>query len=269
MALTDFDEYITKLRENRAADFQMVGASGRSPRLYGCWRNFTPTPAVPTASVIRDKDSAESMGPIPTTNTGVLQLLGARLNSSGASGIGVILLDLLVHSGGLDGTITTAQTTNLPTAALTRYTGGVGVMGGIIIYTVVGTTVTTFTVSYTNQAGTPGQISTATAIGSTGFREIGTLIPIPLAAGDTGIRSIESVTLAGTTGTIGNFGVCLFKPLAMMSMESFTGAAPLDMVSTGGVIGQFAEFDDDACLTIATIASTAQNISGAVILNEV
>jgi hypothetical protein len=269
MALTDFDEYITKLQENRIADFQMSGTVARAGRLFAAWVRFLPSPSVPTASEVLDKNSAQAMTFIPTTSSGVLQLLGARLNSSLSSGIGVILMDLLVHNGGLSGTETTEQTTNLPTAALTRYTGGEGVMGAIIIYTQVGTTATTFTVKYTNQAGTSGRTSIVSQIGATNFREAGALLPIPLEAGDTGIRSIESVTLAATTGTVGNFGVCLFKPLAMLSMESFTGAAPLDMVSTGGVIGQFAQFDDDACLTIANIASLAQQVSGAIILNEV
>lgn len=269
MALTDFDNYVERLKENRAADFQMSSNLVRAQRLNAAFRSFIPAPSTPTTSVALDKDSAEAMGPIPAINTGSLQLLGARLNSSGISGICVILADILNVSGGLDGTIITAQTTNLPTAALTRYTSGEGVMAGIIVYTIIGTTATTFTVSYTNQAGTSGRTSTATAIGGTNFREVNVLLPIPLAAGDTGIRSVESVTLAGTTGTIGNFGVCLFKPLAMLSMESFTGVSPLDMVSTGGVIGQFAEINSNACFSLLCVPNVVQSLAGSIIINEV
>lgn len=269
MALTDFDEYITKLRENRAADFQMSGSATRGGRTFGAFDLFLPAPGIVTSSVALNKDSAQSIGPIPDINTGSLQLLGARLNSSGASGIVVILVDLLNISAGLNGTVTTAQTTNLPTAALTRYTSGEGVMAAIFIESLIGTTLTTFTVSYTNQAGTSGRTSTANQIGGTNFREAGVIINIPLEGSDTGIRSVESVTLAGTTGTIGSFGICLYKPLAMLSMESFTGVSPLDMVSTGGVIGQFAEINPNACLSILTIANAPQLVSGSIILNEV
>jgi hypothetical protein len=178
-------------------------------------------------------------------------------------------MDLLVHNGGLDATLTTTQTTNLPTASLTRYTSGEGVMGAVIIYAVLGTTASTFTISYTNQAGTSGRTSTATQIGAGFYREAIGLIPIPLQAGDTGIRSIESVTLAGTTGSIGNFGVCLYKPLAMLSMETTTATSVLDMVSSGGVIGQFAEINPNACLTFGIISSVTQQVSGSIILNEV
>lgn len=268
MALTDFDEYISKLRENRTADFQMGAATSRNGRLAALWPAFLPAPALPTTSVALDKDSAQSLGPIPSS-TGSLSMLGARLNSSGLSGIGVILMDLLNVSGGLNGTLTTAQTTNLPTAALTRYTNGEGVMAGIIIHATVGSTGTTVTISYTNQAGTPGRTSVATTFGGTGFREAGALITIPLAAGDTGVRSVESVTVAATTASAGNFGVCLFKPLAMLSMENTTGVSVLDAISTGGVIGSLCEINSNACLTAAAYASVNQLISGAVIIAEV
>jgi hypothetical protein len=269
MALIDYNEYLEKLGENRGSDFQMANNSVRVSRLCCGWRNFIPAPTLPSASVILNKDSLEAITPIPTIDSGSLQLLGARLSSSGGGGAGIILMDLLVQNGGMDATSIATQTTNLPTAALTRYTNGEGVMGAIIIYAVIGTTATTFTVSYTNQAGVSGRTSTPTQIGAGGFREVMVLLPIPLQASDTGIRSIESVTLAGTTGSVGNFGVCLFKPLAMLSMELTTAVSVLDMVSTGGVIGQFAEINPNACLTIGIISSLNQQISGTIISNEV
>lgn len=269
MALTDFDEYVTKLSQNRVADFSLSATTGRTFRLTASWQTFLPAPAVPTTSIALDKDSAQSIGPIPAISTGVLRMLGARINTSTLGAGGFILLDLLNVSGGLSGIVTTAQTTNLPTAALTRYTSGEGVMAGIVIYTVVGTTATTITISYTNQAGTPGQTSTATTFGGTTFREAAILIPIPLAAGDTGVRSVESVTVTATTGTAGNFGVCLFKPLAMISLESATGAMPLDSVSTGCIISSFCEINPNACLSISTFTAVSTILSGAIILAEV
>lgn len=268
MALTDFDEYVEKLRENRVADFQLSAATARTLRLNASWQQFLPAPAIPTTSIALDKDSAQSMGPIPAISTGRLTFLGARMNTSAAGAGGAILLDLLNVSGGLSGIVTTAQTTNLPTAALTRHTSGEGVIAGIVIYTTLGTTATTITISYTNQAGTSGQTSTATTFGGTGFREAAILIPIPLQAGDTGVRSVESVTVTATTGTAGNFGVCMFKPLAMISLESATGAMPLDAVSTGCIIGSLAEIHPDACLSISSFTAISTTITGAIILSE-
>jgi hypothetical protein len=266
MALTDFDEYVDKLKENRVADFST--STIRILRPNASWQSFNPAPATPTTSVALDKNSAQSMGPIPAVSTGKLTMLGARISTTNYGAASIMLVDLLNVSGGLNGTLTTPQTTNLPTAALTRYTSGEGVMAGIVVYTIIGTTQTTVTVSYTNSAGVSGRISTATTIGGGFYREVGVLLPIPLQGADKGIRSIESVTLAGTTGSAGNFGVCMFKPLAMISLESATGAMPLDSVSTGCIIGSLAEIDPDACLAISAFSAISTSLTGAVILTE-
>jgi hypothetical protein len=268
MALADFDAYVAALRLNRAADFQTVSISASIGRSMAMWRSVVPTPAIPTTSVALDKTSGNSIGPIPDATSGKLQILGGRFNTSGQAGAMPVAIDLLNVSGGLSGTVTTEQTTNLPTAALTRHTGGDGVFIGIVIYTVVGTTATTISVRYTNQAGTANRTSTVTAFGATGFREGGRLIQIPLEAGDTGVRSVEGVTLTATTGTVGNFGVCLFKPLMGFSLDSTTGTMPIDAVSTGGMIGSMAEFDDDACLTFMAFTPVSQSINGALLLAE-
>jgi len=268
MALTDFNEYVDKLQENRVADFQLSTSIARTLRLNASWQSFNPAPAIPTTSVALDKNSAQSIGPIPDISTGRLTFLGGRFNTSTYGAGCMLLVDLLNVSGGLNATLTTAQTTNLPTAALTRYTNGEGVMAGIVIYTSVGGTATTVTISYTNSAGVSGRTSTATSFGGGGYREAAILIPIPLQAGDTGVESIESVTVTATTATAGNFGVCMFKPLSMISLESATGAMSLDAVSTGCIIGSLAEIDPDACLTISVFSAISTSLTGALILTE-
>jgi hypothetical protein len=60
----------------------------------------------------------------------------------------------------------------------------------------------------------------------------------------------------------------LFKPLMSFSFDSTTGTAPIDAVSSGGMIGSMAEFDDDACLTFMAFTPVAQNITGALLLAE-
>lgn len=269
MPLVDYDAYVNALRLNRTADFQQSGGMATTLAQMAMWRTFVPTPPVPTTSVATDKDTEIAIGPIPGSSTGSLCAIGGRLNTSSLSGCAMTLIDVLNHSGGLSGTVTTEQTTNLPTAALTRYTSGEGVMIGLIIYTAVGATATTITVRYTNQAGTANQVSTPTSFGGTRFRETARLIQIPLAAGDTGVRSVEGVTLTATTGTVGNFGVVLYKPLTFFALESTTGTLPLDNVSSGGIVGAFQSFDDDACLSCIAVIATAQAINGAILLGEV
>ena len=269
MALADFDAYVAAMRLNRAADFQTSSITGSSlGRPNAAWRFTLPAAAIPTTSVAVDKTSDNAIGPIPDAGGGRLQILGGRFNTSGTGGATVTPVDLLNVSGGLSGIVTTEQTTNLPTAALTRHTTGEGVMAGLVIYSTPGTTATTVTIRYTNQAGTANQVSTATSFGGTGFREVGRIIPIPLAAGDTGVRSVEGVTVTATTGTAGNFGVCLFKPLMVFSLDSTTGTMPIDAVSSGGSIGSLAEFDDDACLSFLVATPVSQSVNGALLLAE-
>lgn len=268
MPIADFDEYVDLLRLNTAADFQTATNIGASLRPIALWRTFLPTPAAPTTSVATDKSLGVAVGPIPDSSTGKLGVLAGRLNTSGLSGVSMTMIDVLNHSGGLSAVVTTEQTTNLPTAALTRHTSGDGVMVGLLIYTQIGTSVTTVTIRYTNQAGTANQVSTAVTFGGTGFREAGRLVLIPLAVGDTGVQSVEGVTVTATTGTAGNFGVVMFKPITCFALENTSGAMPIDAV-TGGMIGAMQPFDDDACLSCMVISGVVQAVSGAILLGEV
>jgi hypothetical protein len=273
MAINNYQQYLDLLKENRVADFQTSAVLGRAQRMSALWPSFLPAPSTPTTSTALDSTSDVAIGPIPSVGSGQLSILGGRLNTGGAAGVGLILIDLLNHSGGMAGNITGSQTTNIPTAPLTRYTDGNGVMAGLIIHTQVGTVACTVTATYTNQLGVTGNITTPTSIGATGFREIRSLILLPLAAGDTGVRSVESVNISGSTatatGTIGNFGVCLFKPLSMIPLNDVMGAMPVDAVSTGGFIASLTGMPSGSCITCAAIANTTQTLSGAIILGEI
>jgi hypothetical protein len=80
MALTDFNEYVERLSENRASDFLMNGGMSRAGRLNAIWQLFTPAPATPTTSIVTNKDSLQSIGPIPAVSTGRLTFLGGRFS---------------------------------------------------------------------------------------------------------------------------------------------------------------------------------------------
>lgn len=167
---------------------------------------------------------------------------------SGTNAATMMLVDRLSHQGGLSATVVGAQTTNLPTAALTRYTSGEGVFAALEIYVALGATATTVTVSYTNQAGTPSRTSLATDIGATANNALSRLVIIPLQEGDTGVRSVESVSLAASTLTAGNFGVTLFKPLMIFPVfPSMGNVADFDPLLE--LAANLPEIDDNACLS--------------------
>lgn len=272
MPLADFDAYQAALRRAHAADFVTAGSGvGFAAGRFGdVSRVLLPTPATPTASVALDKTSDRAINSfVPNAITGRMSILGARLNPSGVGGVALMLVDMLNISGGLDATLTTAQTTNLPTAALTRYTSGAGVHAALVNHATVGGTAVTVTASYTNQAGTSGRTSTAVVFGGSGLTAAGALVRLPLMAGDTGVRSVESVTLSGTTGSAGNFGVVLYRPLAMVFANDVEGANLIDCVSTGRMVGQFAEVENDACLSCFATMAVTQALNGAILLAEV
>lgn len=217
----------------------------------GAPHGYAATP--PTTAVALDKTSNGAMYLVDPTSGKELHMtaFGGNLGLSAGR---VIVYDRLSHNGGLSGTATGAQTTNLPTAALTRYTSGVGVEAWLEIYTQIGVTGTTVTASYTNTVPTAGRTSPAVAWGNTGLREAQRLVALPYQQGDVGVRSVQSVTNAATTGTAGAFGVVLVKQLASFQ-TNFTGAGQMRNLLTGGT-GPV-KVETGACISFAFVANAA------------
>lgn len=209
--------------------------------------------AVPTAVEIPDRSLQGAIPFTAATGGRDLHLIGASITPLTA---GVYLLyDRLMHIGGLSGTSTADQDVQdePPSVAITRNTGGKGNIAWYEIYSIIGTSGTTLTMTYTNQAGTSAQTSTIN-IGSTGFREVTRAQRIPLAAGDTGIRAIEKVKLTATTATAGNFGITLAQPLAWLPVGSAGTAGWRDY--TTGLPG-IPVIDPNACLALMFIPAVA------------
>lgn len=237
-----------------ASSSTLLGAATTIPAFISTWSSRALGGSTPSTAAACDRTTSGALG---QQNGGASQLFvcSAEIASIHLSsplvepGGCLVLADRLSHQGGLAGNTTSTQTTNLPTAALTRYTSGAGVWAAIEIYTILGSTIANVTVSYTNQAGTAGQIATAT-LGTSGTpyatfaqRQMALL---SLASGDTGIRSVESVTLSASTGSAGNFGITLFKPLLFLPM-GIVDQFQYDVLR-GTLGGGIPEILDDACL---------------------
>lgn len=169
-----------------------------------------------------------------------------------SSGQGSVLLyDRLLHVSGLSGTLTTAQPVG---GGITRYTGSESWNNEIWyeIYSPIGSTATTITASYTDQDGNLAT-SVATTIGGTNHSGQTRAEPLKLAAGDTGVRGVASVTLAASTGTAGDFGITILRPIAELNFLQVGG---------GGLISYLElvpEIKTDACLALMyTPHSTAR-----------
>lgn len=178
----------------------------------------------------------------------------------------LVLYDRLLHISGLDGTSTSPQTVG---GSLTRYATATSPGNQIWaeIYTQVGSSGTTITASYTDQDGNSGQTSGTATFGGTGFRNAQSIIPIPLASGDTGVRAVASVTLAGSTGTAGDFGVTIARPLCAIPIALPGVGAVRDLI-TG--VPAVTEVLTDACLSLAWYAgsTTVPTVFGSIHMCE-
>lgn len=97
------------------------------------------------------------------------------------------------------------------------------------------------------------------------------MLPIPLQTGDLGIRSVESVALSGATatGTAGNFGVTLFKPLLPLCYFNESQDMHIsDAVRNRG--GYLPKVETDACLWFVDSCGggSAGNLFGELIFVE-
>lgn len=248
MAIATYDDLLTRQLSPRERITQSWRANSTvaAGRLQSLW-TFAPFAGVaPTTAAVPARNIAGAVGQ-ENGGANALRLPAIDVASAWGAGPNILMLcDRLSHQGGLSGTVTSAQTTNLPTAALTRYTSGVGVMCMLEIYTTIGATATTVATSYTDQGGTTGQVSPLTLFGGNGWRDAGRGILIPCAVGDTGFRAVASVTVTVSTGTAGNFGVTLFKPLLYLPIP--VGQAYLASPPLGTLGGGLPEILDDACL---------------------
>ena len=143
---------------------------------------------------------------------------GAYLEiATGNAAMTMELHDRLANMGGLNGTLTTAQSVNLDLNTLLS-TDNINVRKGddnysdvqwwLEWYTATGVTAVTATIAVTYNDGTTGNLS---ALSLVGYRPASHMISlnslIPSAQSGKFIRGIVSVTLSATTGTAGNFGV--------------------------------------------------------------
>jgi hypothetical protein len=165
-------------------------------------------------------------------------------------------------------TTTTAQTVNsvaFPARDLNGSANGEQVFVGILVATATtnGAAVTNTTMSYTNSAGTAGRTATISSFPATAVA--GTFVPFQLAAGDSGVRSIQTVTL-GTSYGGGAIHIVAYRSLAMV---------PNTVVNIGGSmmplpLNTGVRLYNGTCALPGYIASatTATTVNGFAVIQE-
>ena len=179
----------------------------------------------------------------------------------------LMLVDMLGFYPITTVTTTGAQTLN-NTVTLPRYTDGAGVQAFLTPSTVMGAATPNITLNYTNSGGTAGKATPATLpIGNTaaavtsivhsgtGTGKYGPFIP--LAAGDDGIRSVQSINLSASYVS-GVLNLVLCKPIMTLPITTLGVTAERDLVN------QFASMPriyDGACLNWLMLAGAATPVA--------
>lgn len=200
----------------------------------GAWAPGTPG----VAGRATDGTAAGDAGCLPLTTpaSGSNYLVGWTAHAAIAHPIW--LMDVLWVNSGLTVTTTTAQTVNSvawPARDLRGSTSGYGVQIGILVVTATtnGGNIANTTMSYTNQAGTAGRTATLAFFPATA--NAGTIAWFELQAGDTGVQSIQSVTL-GTSYGGGAISLIAARMLACAptTTASIGASAPIRPTDLGG-----------------------------------
>ncbi len=181
----------------------------------------------------------------------------------------LMLVDLLGFYPITTCTVTTAQTLN-NTVTLPRYTSGAGVQAFVTPSTVMGAGTPNISIGYTNSAGVAGKATPATlpigmtaapvtsiVYSGTGTGKVGPFMP--LAAGDAGIRSVQSFTLSATY-TSGALNLVLCKPLLTLPITTLGVAAERDLVNQ---LPSLPKVYDGACLSWLMYAGAATPVNSA------
>ena len=174
-------------------------------------------------------------GQLPWTNPSSGRSYVSRFFAA-STGLGAcLLLDRLWHNSGIVVTTVTAQTLNSvawPARDRDGTTAGEGVMIALEVSTVLDhvADVTTCTMSYTNQSGTAGRTGTLAVIPA--LAAAGTFLPFSLQTGDTGVRSVQTITL-GTSLIAGAVHLVAYRTLVGVPHPVANLGAGVNPVSGG------------------------------------
>lgn len=209
----------------------------------------TTTGVVPT-------DATAGFPSIPDFGGGATGYL-AQATFRGSVAGGSVKYDRLWHAGSV--LMTALATTSFASqpAITQRLVGGVVAADMEILIEInaaVSATATTIAVNYTNEAGTTGRTTGASASlsGFTNKR----VINMPLQAGDKSAQKIESVTVGGVVATTGSFNVILARRLAEFDVRVANG---LDAQSWD-LLGAPVVFQDMALWDVVQPDSTASGV---------
>ena len=277
MPFTSIDDLVASITGGKFNRNDWNKITGGAAYAAGRWYDFSPLAGTPVANAWAGTALAWTSCNESAGNG--TQIFGMRhggnvtpdtkhvLNGSAITAVAtgvpgqLMLVDLQGYYPGVNMNVATAQTfTGTPTL---RYTNGEGIRAFLVVVTTTGATAHNVALSYTNTAGTAGRTlpvtvsCTASAItpqithSGTAANNYGPFLP--LANGDTGIQSVQTLTLSAASGA-GTAALCLGKPLLTIPLTTATVASERDFLNQ---IPALPEIKDGACLTWLYFAGAA------------
>lgn len=277
MSFTSLDDLISEISSGKSNRFDWNKITGAAAYTAGRWYDFSALGGTPvanawagTALAWRSCDESTGNGTqifgIPHGgNVSPDTKHGLNVSALTAVATGVpsqlMLVDMQGYYPGISMNVATLQTlTGTPTL---RYTNGDGIRASLVVVTTAGATAHNLSMTYTNQAGTgsralPVTVScTASAItphvthSGTAANNYGPFLP--LASGDSGIQSVQSVQLSAASGA-GTAALVLYKPLLTIPLVAASIATERDLLNQ---IPSLPQIKDGACLTWLYFAGAA------------
>jgi hypothetical protein len=282
MAFTSIDDLVSSITGGKSTRIDWNKITGAAAYTAGRWYDLSALGGTPIANAWAGTALAWTACDESTGNG--TQIFGMRhggsvtpdtkhvLNGSAITAVAtgvpgqLMLVDMCGYYPGINMNVATAQTlTGTPSL---RYTNGEGVRAYLVVTATTGATAHNVALSYTDQAGNTGNTlpvtvaCTASAItphithSGTAANNYGPFLP--LASGDTGIRSVQTVTISAASGS-GTAALVLCKPLLTIPLTTVSVASERDFLNQ---IPSLPQVQDSACLVwlyfagAATAAST-------------
>lgn len=254
---TTLDQYNTALAAGWDVDFSRATNANQNNagQMFSLWwtgiGSWPPAAAQPTGSITYDHTTLGALN-FPSPGAGLNWYL-ARMDLCSSAAVSCVwVIDRLCSIGGGVGNVTTSQTMATPTLP-TRGNSGAGVMMMLECYSTstLGATASILTVTYTNQAGTGSRTASTTSMSWGGAGTVGRCVILPLAAGDTGVQSVQSVQFGTNTTAAGAFAITLFRPIRLAIANG------VSRLPTDGFGCNLQKIDPLSCLSFIGVSSSA------------
>jgi hypothetical protein len=273
MAIQSQDQLINSLSVGKTSRYDWNKITGAAAYTAGRWYDLSTLAGIPIANTF---SGTALNAQVPNEASGfgiyhggnVTPDIKSILNTGAVSAVAtavpatLMLVDMCLYYPSINMNLATAQTL-VNTSTLTRYTDGAGLRAFLVTQTTTGATAHNISISYTNQTGTAGRALPVTVAGTASaitphITHSGVAANnygpfLPLQSGDTGIRSVQSLTLSAASGS-GTAALVLCRPITTIPITTAGVFAERDLVNQ---LPSLPVIQDGACLVWLYFAGSA------------